>query len=276
MIHFLKANLWVALCALCLVSTPGLALSETAQKQTKELMVIVAMNEATERYEEALEAVLTAIEVTHFENDSIPLRLSQKTIDLLWINGKDLEAVALCDSIIDSLVSPKNEQKIDLGLAVWKRSLIAISREEGFSKKQKIQSAKALNISALNHFVPYCKKKAFSVEGPMILLASYTQEEIQKEHDTAFEKEVQSWIDVKDFVKEFLDENKGSAIEKAGESVIHHWESMYHGVKAIGMELKNQFEDKDSKVNGGQDSDLCDMRENADVSSGDGLCDMRD
>ena len=99
------------------------------------------------------------------------------------------------------------------------------------------------NNAVAKHFVPYEEKKSPSeINGFFVMMANYTEEEIQNEHDTALEKEIQSWVDAKDCAKEALDQNVGSAIEKGGESVIHHLESIYHGGKALKMELENRFE----------------------------------
>ncbi len=75
---------------------------------------------------------------------------------------------------------------------------------------------------------------------PILLIATiYTQEEIQQENEVSWEKEIQSWIDAKDFAREFLDQNLGSAVEAGCESVIHHWEALYHSGKVLQMELGN-------------------------------------
>lgn len=108
-----------------------------------------------------------------------------------------------------------------------------------------------------------------------MILGEGMKVKIQVEIDLAWDKEIQSWIDAKDCAKEALDQNFGSAIEKGGEGIIHHWKSLYHGGKAIGMELKNKSEEWASPKNNNK-GDLCDMRDNDSTPYGDGLCDMRD
>ncbi len=140
----------------------SLSAEALSRNSLEEILTKASLEEASEKYEQSLESILKALNMLGSEMDEKSLETHHKAIDLLWLTGKNQQAISLCDKLINSIASPQEKQKQGLGLAVWKKSLIESRKTQAFSKEDKAKAFKTLNLAVASKFKPCETKKAKS------------------------------------------------------------------------------------------------------------------